>query len=319
MTNLRQSPNKTAPIKCRVAIGPSSFSEQDTSPLDILEGVGIEVIPNPFSRKLSEEEIINLLTDVDGLIAGLEPLNRHVLTSATRLRAIARVGINTSNVDLEAAAELNIRVSNTPDSPTEAVAEMTLAALLALCRELFTVNTSMHMGHWIKKIGLGLAGTKVLLIGHGRIGRRVGELLKAFNADILVYDPFLSDSGSVSIGRRVSLEEGLAVADVVSLHAGGTETILGEPELEIVQSGVILLNSARGELIDEPALLTAIDSGKVAKAWLDVYWQEPYEGELKNYPQVIMTTHMSTYTKQCRRAMEVEAVNNLITDLEYIT
>ena len=120
-------------MSLRVAIGPSSFAEEDSTPLRLLEAAGVEVVPNRWKRRLTEAEIIEHLQDVDGLIAGLEPLNRKVLQSARpRLRALARVGIGMANVDQDAARELGIRVSSTPDGPTEAVAEMTLAALLGV-------------------------------------------------------------------------------------------------------------------------------------------------------------------------------------------
>ena len=119
----------------RVAVGPSSFAAQDDTPLKMLGSAGCEVVPNPFGRRLTEEEIIAHLEGIDGLIAGLEPLNRKVLSSAPGLKAIARVGIGMTNVDFDAAAEFGVKVSNTPDGPVAAVAEMTLTALLALGRK----------------------------------------------------------------------------------------------------------------------------------------------------------------------------------------
>ena len=300
----------------RVAIGPSSFAAEDTTPLKMLESAGVEVVPNPFERRLTEEEIIAHLDGVDGLIAGLEPLNRRVLSSAPRLKAIARVGIGMDNVDLEAAKELGIKVSNTPDEPAKAVAEMTVAALLALCRRVLPANAALHQGHWQKSIGLGLAGTRVLLVGYGRIGRLVGELLRAFRPEILVADPFL-DENSLNAGERyVSLDDGLREADVISLHASGTKLLLGTSEFGTMRDGVILLNSARAELVDKTAFIEALESGKVSSAWCDVFWQEPYQGPLLDFDQVLLTPHMSTYTRQCRFSMEVAAVENFLRDLK---
>ena len=299
----------------RVAIGPSSFAAQDETPKRMLEDAGVEIVPNPFGRRLTEEEIIRQLDGVDGLIAGLEPLNRRVLASAPQLKAIARVGIGMSNVDLEAAEEYGIKVSNTPEGPTEAVAEMTVAALLALCRGLLPANAALHAGTWQKRIGLGLKGTKVLLVGYGRIGRRVGRLLRAFGAEILVTDPFLSEDSLEEGTRLVSLDEGLREAQVVSLHASGAQCLLGAREFAQMRKGVILLNSARGESVDEDALIEALDSGKVGSAWFDVFWEEPYHGCLTQYEQVLLTPHISTYTRQCRLSMEVAAVKNLLRDL----
>ena len=300
----------------RVAIGPSSFAAEDTTPLKMLESAGVEVVPNPFERRLTEEEIIAHLDGVDGLIAGLEPLNRRVLSSAPRLKAIARVGIGMDNVDLEAAKELGIKVSNTPDEPAKAVAEMTVAALLALCRGLVTANTALHAGKWQKSIGIGLTGAKILIVGYGRIGRRVADLVRTLGAEVLVTDPYLAECALQTGERRVALREGLREAEVVSLHASGTALLLGLEEFGVMRDGTILLNSARADLVDEDALIEALESGKIRAAWFDVFWQEPYQGRLLEFDQVLLTPHISTYTHQCRLAMETAAVRNLLRDLE---
>lgn len=299
-----------------VAIGPSSFAEEDRIPLHMLEAVGATVKPNPFGRRLNETEIIEHLRGVDGLIAGLEPLNRTVIAAAApRLRAIARVGIGVANVDFAAAAEFGVKVSSTPEAPVAAVAEMTLAALLAIGRRLIPTNAALHAGHWQKSIGFGLAGTKVLLIGYGRIGRRVGELLRAFDAEVLVHDPYIDPATLIHGERMVGLPGGFAEADVVSLHAAGEQCLLGSDAFAHMRPGAILLNSARGGLVDEAALIDALKAGTVAAAWFDAFWQEPYKGPLLDFEQVLLTPHIGTYTRQCRLDMETTAVRNLLRDL----
>jgi D-3-phosphoglycerate dehydrogenase len=278
---------------------------------------GVEIRPNVHRRKLSAPETIEQLRGAQGLIAGLEPLNREVLSTAQgTLRAIARVGIGMSNVDLAAARELGIRVSNTPDGPTDAVAEMTLAALLSIARRLEESNGALHRRAWKKLIGFGLRGTRVLIVGFGRIGQRVAQLLMAFGADVMVTDPMLSriPAGFESC-RLVSMEDGLTSAEVVSIHASGETTILGETELALLPRGAVLLNAARGSVVDEAALARSLREGRLAGAWLDVFSQEPYSGELCDVPQALLTPHASTYTKQCRLSMEMQAVDNLLRDL----
>ena len=166
----------------RVAIGVSSFAEKSREPLQLLERAGIEVVPNRLKRRLTEDEIIAQLADCDGLIAGLEPLNRKVQRSAApRLKAIARVGIGTDNVDFEAAAELGIKVSNTPDAPTVAVAELTVAAMLALLRRLPAMNARMHAGRRCRIGGTVADGLPIILPGAcllvGAVGERIGAAL----------------------------------------------------------------------------------------------------------------------------------------------
>lgn len=299
----------------KVIVGASTFADQDKTPIALLESAGVEVRLNPLGRRWTETEAIELLQGVDGLLAGLEPLNRTVLAATEgRLKALARIGIGMDNVDQNAAREMGIKVSNTPDAPTAAVTEMTLAALLCLARELEPMNREMHAGAWPKTISRSLRELTVLVVGFGRIGRAVAAQLSALGCSILVTDPFLTEASQCPF-PVVSLADGLRNADVISLHASGSGVLLGDLEFTAMKPGMILLNPARGGLVDEAALGRALDSGQVAKAWLDTFGQEPYTGGLRKYPQVLMTPHACTYTRECRRSMESEAVINLLRDL----
>lgn len=299
-----------------VAIGPSSFAESNPFPRQLLEDAGVTVRANPFNRRMTEAEIIEQLQGVDGLIAGLEPLNRKVIAAAApRLRAIARVGIGTSNVDFGAAEEFGVKVSSTPDAPAEAVAEMTLCALLTIARKIIPLNSRLHARQWEKLIGFSLSGATVLVVGYGRIGARVAMLLNSFGSRVLVCDP-LARPDTLEPGMTLcTLEEALPQADVITLHANSEQPLLDRPQFEVMKKGVILLNSARGELVVQSALVVALEEGKVGAGWFDAFWEEPYSGVLCNYEQVLLTPHISTYTHECRLAMETQAVQNLLRDL----
>jgi len=299
----------------KIAIGPSSFASADKTPLEVLQSKGLEVINNPYSRKLTENEIIVHLQGVDGLIAGLEPLNSNVFQQSTDLKVIARVGIGMENVDMKAAETNKIKVSNTPEGPTDAVAEMTLAAALSISRNIVQANDGLHKKQWEKSIGMGLKNTKILIIGYGRIGRKVADLFRTMGAHILICDPLVTKNDLQSGEELLELKDGLNSADIITLHAGGNNPILTVTKFKMMKKGVVILNSARGNLIDENALINALDSGKVASAWLDVFWDEPYAGKLTDYDQVLLTPHMSTYSVQCRKDMEIAAVKNLLRDL----
>jgi D-3-phosphoglycerate dehydrogenase len=304
-------------VKYRVAVSPSSFAVEDETPLRLLAEAGADVIPNPYGRRLTEEEIRQHLDGADGLIAGLEPLTRHVLSSSPRLKAIARVGIGVDNVDLDAARELGILVSNTPNAPSWAVAEMTLAAALAMTRNLIPANQAMHEGRWEKRMSTGLRGRTVAILGYGRIGSAVADLFRLFGASVIAVDPHLPEE-AFGDTPSTSLADALARADIVSLHASGRKVVLGARELHRMKDGAILLNGARAELVDETALIAALDAGKLAGAWFDVFWEEPYSGRLRAYPQVLLTPHIATYTSACRRDMETKAVQNLLSDLRCV-
>ena len=297
----------------KVAVGASSFAQSDKSAFNKLIENGIEIILNPYGRKLTKEEIIEHLKGVDGLLAGLELLDEEVFKSVCpQLKAIARIGIGMDNVDLKAAEKFNIKVSNTPDGPTQAVTEMTVAALMAILRNIIPANKALHDKEWKKEIGTSILGLKVFIVGYGRIGEAVSKILKLLGAEISVYDPY---KPQVSIE---SMEEGLKWADVISLHASGNEEIISYKEIEQMKDGVIILNSSRGGLINENALYEGLKSGKIANCWLDVYTEEPYKGKLCELENAVLTPHISTYSDKCRKDMEMQAVVNLLKDLNVV-
>jgi D-3-phosphoglycerate dehydrogenase len=175
------------------------------------------------------------------------------------------------------------------------------------------MDNALHKGVWQKKIGIQLEGKTVAIIGFGRIGHRVAELLSSFKVKILIVDPYLKDDvGDYTV---ISLEKALPQADIITIHCSGNECILGEKEFSLVKPNTYLLNSARGELISEEALKKALDNGLIAGVWLDTFNNEPYNGPLTQYPQIVLTPHISSYTYECRKQMETEAVDNLINAL----
>ena len=300
----------------RILIGPSSFGKPDAAPLALLASNGLTVVPNPFGRKLTKAELLELLPGMTGLIAGLEVLDREVLAQSD-LKVISRCGAGMSNVDVEAAKERGVHVYSTPFGPTRAVAELTVGCLLALMRQAPVMDRAMRAGRWDKRVGRQLHGMRVLIAGYGRIGRLVGELLQPFGVELMVYDPLYAGAGA-GLPRGVDLAAALPQADVITLHASGVGCLLGPAEFGRMKDGVFLLNAARGGLIDEPALRQALDTGKVAGAWLDTFAEEPYKGRLLAYEQVLLTPHVASYTEEGRQQMEMEAVNNLLEGLRAV-
>jgi D-3-phosphoglycerate dehydrogenase len=294
----------------KILLGPSTFAEKDPAPLGLLSAAGFAVVPNPFKRKLAKHELLELLqADVVGIIAGLETLDRDVMQQS-KLKVISRCGSGMSNVDADCARELGIAVFNTPFGPTRAVAELTVGCLLSLIRQVPAMDRALHAGRWDKRVGRQLKGMKVLVTGYGRIGRTVAQLLTAFEAEILVCDPE-AKADEIPFPLK-PLEEGLPVADVITLHVSGEERLLGRREFGLMKPGVFVLNAARGEVLDEEALREALDAGKVAGAWLDTFGREPYQGPLTGYDQVVLTPHVGSYTHEGRLQMELDAAENLI-------
>ena len=151
----------------------------------------------------------------------------------------------------------------------------------------------------------------MLIIGFGRIGRRLAELLTAFNVEILVVDPFLKNPAAEKY-PVIPLDEAVPKADIITIHCSGDECLLTDDLLSLVKPGVFLLNAARGGLISETTLIKGLDQGVIGGVWLDTFECEPYDGPLKSYEQVILTPHIGSYTKECRKQMETEAVQNLL-------
>lgn len=293
----------------KIVVGASSFAGSSDKAINMLLERGIEVVKNPYGRKMTEDEIIGHLQGADGLLAGLEPLNEAVFEKAPQLKAIARIGIGMDNVDIEAAKKHGIKVSNTPDAPTAAVAEMALAALLTMGHEIIPSNRDVHQKVWKKRIGFSLNGLNVLFIGYGRIGRRFAEHLKYFGSNISVYDPFQPDISEPDLG------EALKKADVITVHASGNEEILSAGLFSCIREGAVVMNCSRGALINEDALYEGLKSGKISQYWGDVFWSEPYEGKLLECDNAVLTPHISTYNSLCRESMETEAVKNILEDL----
>ncbi len=293
----------------KVVVGASSFADSSNKPMQMLEKKGVEIVKNPFGRRLTEEEIIDHLKDADGLLAGLEPLNEKVFEKCPNLKAIARIGIGVDNVDFDAAKKYGIKVSNTPDGPTQAVAEMTITALLMLLHQIVPMNEAVHNGVWKKRIGQSIQGVKVLVIGYGHIGKATTQLLKSLGAEVMIYDKYLVEESTCT------LAEGLRNADVISLHVSGKDEVLGKEELCMLRDGAFILNSARGTLINEDALYDGLQSGHIGGFWGDALWKEPYEGKMRECKNAILTPHICTYTMSCRESMESQAVENLLRDL----
>jgi D-3-phosphoglycerate dehydrogenase len=303
------------PLNPQIAITTSSFGKESSEPVDLLRAAGFTLVVNPHGRKLTKPETVELVRAADGLIAGTETLDREVLTQLPRLRVISRVGTAVDNVDQVCAAERCIPVYNTPDGPTDGVAELTLAGLLALLRRVPQADASIRRGEFAKPMGRLLRGKTVAIVGLGRIGKALSKLLQPFAVTILAVDPVRDEKFAEQFHvRYVSLEEALPQADVVSLHLAGSPkaALLGEAQLARMKAGAMLVNVARGGWVDENALLAALQSGKLGGAYLDVFTAEPYKGPLAELENVVLTSHIGSYALECRVGMEVEAAEKVI-------
>lgn len=296
-----------------VALSVSSFGAASDEPLQRLRESGARVLENPHGRKLSADEVVELLSQADGTIAGTEPLNAQVLEQVPNLRAISRVGVGLDNVDLDAAERLGIRVFSTPEAVTDAAAELTLAGMLTLLRHVAFMDSELRAGRWTRTMGSLLRGKTVGIVGVGRIGRRVAALLAPFEPRLLGFDPHPDEERVRAAGvELVDLEELLTQSDIVTLHAAAGDQVIGARELDLIGPDGHLVNVARGTLIDEDALHSALAEKRIAGAYLDTFGEEPYEGALRELPNVVLTPHAGSFAKEARALMESEAVENLL-------
>jgi D-3-phosphoglycerate dehydrogenase len=297
----------------------TSFAKESPDVVAPIRTSGLRPVFNPLERKLNETEVGKLLREYRpiGLLAGTEPITRNVLDMAKdHLRIISRVGVGWDNIDREAAKELGIRIYRTAGVLTQAVAELTIGLILSALRYISSNDRFLRQGRWQKTMGGLLGGKFVGVIGFGNIGQRVGELATAFGAKVLYYDP---QTIEVPWAQAVSLSELLTEAEIITIHASGEDRILGMEELgKICKRGVILVNTARGGLIDEAALQKCLTQGRINFACLDVFEDEPYCGPLCSLDNVILTPHIGSYAKEARVLMERAAVENLLNGLEEI-
>ena len=294
--------------ECVVLVTPRSFGAQAPELRAELERQVGTARYNENGRSLRASELAESLIGVDGLIAGLDEIDASVFASAHDLRVVARYGVGVSNVDLGAARIHHVVVTNTPGANSEAVAELAVGFLFALARSIPAADRAVHEGGWKAGYGMEIAGKTVGLIGLGRIGRSVGRRALALGCRVVAFDPFLgsgSDDGGI---RLLPLDDVLAMADFVSLHAPATDETRGMVDssfLGRMRNGSFLINTARGELIVEADLVAALESGRLRGAAVDTLAQEPPAGNnpLRAREDVIITPHLGSHTVEVTVAM----------------
>jgi phosphoglycerate dehydrogenase-like enzyme len=305
----------------RLLVTPTSYGKNDPRLKTQLESLVGEVIYNASGKPLSSAQVARLLPGVDGYIAGLDNIDRAALDSADRLKVISRYGVGVDSVDLQAAREKNIVVTNTPGANSVSVAELALGLMLALARQLPEAVAATRQGQYPRLSGISLEGKTVGIIGLGSVGKQLARRLSGFDCRILAYEPYPDlDFAQINRVELVSCEELLTIADIVSLHLPlipETRGMVDPAFLGKMKPGAFLVNTARGELVDEAALLEALQSGHLRGAALDTLAQEPPEPghPLLALPQVIATPHLGAQTDGATNAMGWMAFNDCLSVL----
>ena len=304
----------------KVYIATSSFASFSTAPLRLLKENNFFYSINEKRRKLYNEEIIETLFEYDGVIAGTELYDKDILKNLPKLKIISRLGVGMDNIDLDFANKMNVDICKTTTTPSLAVAELVLGLTLNLIRGISFQNNDIKSGVWVKNMGSLLSKKTLGILGLGNIGKKVVEISSGLNLDIVAYDENHDRQFAKKFNvKYLSFDEFLAKSDIISIHLNlskETKKIIDYEALKKMKKNSILINTSRGEIVDENSLIKALDNKIIMGAGLDVYENEPYSGSLLNYNNVICTPHIGAYAKEVRNKMELEAVENLVNGLK---
>ncbi|MFV1949148.1 MAG: hydroxyacid dehydrogenase [Anaerolineales bacterium] len=289
----------------------------DPKALKLIEEAGIEVVNQP---DITPEELIRVIPDYPCMVVrSRTKVTKEVIDAGTGLKAIVRAGVGLDNIDVAYAKEKGVLVLNTPSASTQSVAELTIAYMMALARNIPLMTASMKAGKWDKKkfVGVEVSGKTLGLIGSGRIGKAVADRASALGMDVIAYDPYVTELPGV---RLVDLDGLFSEADYISLHVPHTDethNILDADAFEKMKSGVKIINCGRGGTIDEDALANAIENGKVAGAALDVFADEPLsDSRLFTLDQVIGSPHVGAGTAEAKERVGQVAAQKVIETLK---
>jgi D-3-phosphoglycerate dehydrogenase / 2-oxoglutarate reductase len=305
-----------------ISIAIRSFARSDYRPIELLREKGYKLLINQTGQRLEAEQLSKFISEADGIIAGTEKYTGEVLAKAPRLKVISRVGTGIDNIDANYINQRRIKVLNTPEAPSWAVAEHTIALMFSLLKKLVVYDKRVRERNWETLEGYMLRERAIGIIGLGRVGRKVANMCTALGCKVLGFDPYIDHDAiknEVTIDMMPHLVELVRRSDIITLHVSGLEdnhNLISMEEIGQMKQGAFIINTSRGTVIDEIALLNGLKKGEIAGAALDVFAREPYIGPLLDMENVILTPHVASNVKEARIKMEIEAVNNLISGLE---
>ena len=275
-----------------------------------------DVVLNPWGRRATQAEVRGIWGGADAIICGAEPFDKAFVSEApASLKVLSHYGVGVDSIDIPACKERGILVCNTPGANSVSVAEMAMCLMLSCARQVVIHDAHTRCGEWKRFPTFELRGKCLGLVGFGAIGREVARRAGAFGMEIIAYDPFFNEAAGAELHvDSVALDELLRRADVVSLHLPSTpETrhLLDADSLALMKPTAVLINTARGELVDEAALLCALKENRLLAAGLDVYEHEPLrESPLFGLSNVTLMPHCSATTPEASQKMGVMAVEN---------
>ena len=301
----------------KIFVSTHPFSSTSPLPMKIVEENGFELSKNEHGRKITTAELAEDIKDAEVLIAGTEKITEEVFKKAPNLKLISRVGIGLDGIDFDLCKQYGVRVAYTPDAPTMAVAELCVGMIIDLARKVTVTNNNLkERSLWQRHMGTLLYGKTVGIFGMGRIGKSLIHLLSTFNVKFLVHDI----EPDIAFGRLynvsfVSKDELLEQSQIISVNLplkSDTADYITKAELSKMRSDAILVNTARGGIVNEQDLYEALKAGTIAAAAVDVFEEEPYVGNLRELDNCLLTCHMGASTIDSRTDMEVQALEEAV-------
>ncbi len=303
----------------KLLVTPTSFlSPENAEAKAKLEAFADTIVYNDLGTPLKGDELLKRLEGVDGYIAGLDYITADVVKQMpASVKVISRYGAGVDRVDIPACKERGIIVTNTPAANATAVCEMAFGLMLCAARNIPALHKAVEAGQWPRSNGMELAGKTLGIVGLGAIGKRLALRAKAFEMNVIAFDPYFdAEFGKKNDIVCMDIDELFKAADVVSLHVPLTDStrhMVDAKRIQEMKRGSIIINTARGGLIDEEAAAEAVKSGQLRGLGLDAFEQEPLtDSPLKNLPGVVFTPHAGGHTTQAISRMGMMAVDNCI-------
>lgn len=304
----------------KILATPRSYGKNMPELFEQLEAAGYEVVRNSTGGILEKEQMKALIADCSGIIVGVDPLDAEVLSCAPRLRAIAKYGVGVDNIDLDYCKAHGIKVSRTVGANSEAVADYAMTLIMAVARKAVVIDRKCRGRDWSKISTRDVSGATLGLFGLGAIGKHVAKRARGFGMKVLAFDPYWPEEYARENNIiRADAETIFREADFISLHLPlmeSTRNFVGEKEIAMMKRDAVIINTARGGLIDEAALLKALKEGRIYGAGIDAFAQEPPEDpawfELDN---VVIGSHCAASTTGATRNMGRMATQNILRDL----
>ncbi|HML38726.1 MAG TPA: phosphoglycerate dehydrogenase [Bacillota bacterium] len=302
----------------KILVTPTSMQPgKGSAALEALKAFSNDLVFNTTGKPLTEDELLPLLKDCDGYIAGLDFITENVLKSCGRLKVISRYGAGYDRVDIGAAKTLSIPVTNTPGVNAEAVGELAFGLILSVARKIPYLNSSLREGGWVRSTGMELRGKTIGIMGLGAIGKVVARCAGGFDMKVMAYDPYIDEGycrdNAIKPG---AFEEVLEQSDVISLHLpliDSTLHLIDASAIARMKPTAILVNTSRGGIIDEDAVYEALKNGRLGGLALDAFEIEPPAGSpLFTLDNVVATPHTGAHTAEAMENMANLSVKNLI-------